>query len=292
VGTQRRLILLTGFSGAGIRAAVNCLSDLGIHCIDHLPLSMVKPLLLEMKTAPFIEKDVALGLHLYEPEEIKRLLSLLQELETQLDVDLVFLTAEVETLLSRFEANRRRHPFAAANPNLTDAIQAEIDFLQPIKRIAKLVIETTNISPSELGRILEQRYFSTSLQRTLFVSIKSFGFKHGMLKPADMIFDVRFLRNPFFTLQLRNQSGLDPGVRDFVLSDPKSIHFLQELDRLHTWLLPQYYEEGKHFLRIGIGCTGGQHRSVCIAEELGLRLRDKNLPYIRIDVSHRDRISG
>lgn len=290
MGTQRRLMLLTGFSGAGIRTAINCLADLGVHCIDHLPLSLMKPLL-AMKTAHFMEKDIALGLHLYEPEEIATLLELLHELDGQLEVDVVFLTAEIDTLLARFEANRRRHPFAATNPNLTDAIQAEIQFLQPIQRVAKLVIETTNISPSELGRVLEQRYFSASLQRTLFVSIKSFGFKHGILKPADMIFDVRFLRNPFFTLKLRNQSGLDQEVRDFVLTDPKAIHFLQELERLHTWLLPQYYEEGKHFLRIGIGCTGGQHRSVCIAEELGLRLREKKLPHIRIDVSHRDRTS-
>lgn len=288
--TKRRLILLTGLSGAGIRAATNCLSDLGVHCIDHLPLSMVKPLL-AMKSTPFMDKDIALGLHLYEREEISSLLALIRELEPQLEVDLVFLTAEVETLLSRFEANRRRHPFSDSNPNLTDSIQAESEFLQPIQRVAKLVIETTNISPSELGRILEKRYFSASLQRTLFVSIKSFGFKHGMLKPADMLFDVRFLRNPFFTLNLRNQSGLDPGVRDFVLTDPKALHFLEELERLHTWLLPQYYEEGKHFLRIGIGCTGGQHRSVCIAEELGFRLREKNLPHVHIDVSHRDRIS-
>ncbi len=288
--TQRRLILITGFSGAGIRSAINCLADLGVHCIDHLPLHLVQPLL-AMKTAPFIDKDIALGLHLYELEEISTFLQLLHELDSQLEVDLVFLTAEVDTLLARFEANRRRHPFAATNPNLTDAIQAEIKFLHPIQRVAKLVIETTNISPSELGRVLEQRYFSSSLQRTLFVSIKSFGFKHGMLKPADMIFDVRFLRNPFFTLKLRNQSGLDKEVRDFVLTDPKAIHFLQELERLHTWLLPQYYEEGKHFLRIGIGCTGGQHRSVCIAEELGFRLREKKLPNIRIDVSHRDRAS-
>ena len=284
-------MLLAGFSGAGIRTAINCLADLGAHCIDHLPISMVKPLL-GMKTTPFMDKDIALGLHLYEKEEITNLLALLIELDAQLEVDLVFLTAEVDTLLARFEVNRRRHPFADFHHNLTDSIQAEIEFLQPIKRVAKLVIETTDISPSELGRVLEQRYFSSSLQRTLFVSIKSFGFKHGTLKPADMIFDVRFLRNPFFTLKLRHQTGLDAGVKDFVLTDPKAIYFLQELERLHTWLLPQYYEEGKHFLRIGIGCTGGQHRSVCIAEELGLRLREKNLPSIRIDVSHRDRASA
>jgi len=285
--TKKRLLLITGVSGAGIRTAVNFLEDLGAHCIDHLPLALVEPLL-AMNTGHLEDKDIVLGIHLYEEVEIERLVRMVKELSSTVDVDLIFLTADLETILSRFETNRRRHPFSTPERSLTGSILAEMAFLEPIRKAAKVVIETTNTPPSDLARVLEQRYFSESLQRTLFVSIKSFGFKHGILRPADMIFDVRFLKNPFFTLGLRKQSGLDQAVQDFVLSDPNAMHFLAELEKLHTWLLPQFYQEGKHFLRIGIGCTGGQHRSVCIAEALGKRLLEQKIPAIRIDVSHRD----
>ena len=160
--------------------------------------------------------------------------------------------------------------------------------LQSVKEIADAAFDTTTWSPHQLSRTIEERYANKTFARNLYVTIASFGFKYGQYRPCDSIYDVRFLDNPHFVNELREKTGLNKAVKDHVFSDKRAGVFLDKLVDLHEFLLPQYFAEGKHYFRIGIGCTGGKHRSVCIAEELSHILTEKQIPNILISVAHRD----
>ncbi len=201
---------------------------------------------------------------------------------------MVFLVANEETLANRYGATRRPHPFLTEGESLTEAIKKERELISPVEWEADVVIDTSGLSPHQLARHIEARYLGEVPPRSLYVTITSFGFKHGQLRPADSIFDVRFLNNPYFVPSLKKLSGLDEPVKHFIREDQKTEVYLQKIIDLNCWLLPQYYAEGKHYFRIGIGCTGGQHRSVFIAETLCQALKDKNLAHLQYSVHHRD----
>lgn len=285
---KRLLVIVTGLSGSGLGSAINVLEDAGNYCIDNLPFRMIQQTLDVLEGELKDNQSIAFSIRFHSPVAPGALADLKRSLKDRVKVDTVFLTAETEVLASRYGTNRRKHPFALEGQSLEVAISNERKTLRAVERECDVVIDTSTLSPQHLARQLESRYRFDVPSRSLNVSITSFGFKHGLHRPVDSLFDVRFLSNPFFIPALRPKSGLDQGVRAFIFEDPNMEALLGRLVDLHSWILPRYYEEGKHYFRIGIGCTGGQHRSVAVAEELALRLHQVNLEHIIISVTHRD----
>jgi RNase adapter protein RapZ len=286
--SERRVILLTGPAGAGRTQAVRTLDDLGYRCIDNLPVEYLD----RMKSLAWeVNENLVIGVDVRREDEATKLASLKIEIAQHVDTKLIFLNAESDVLLSRFQTTRRKHPLLDDSGELRAAILRQKRLLDPIEReVADVVIDTTFLNPHDLAGELESLCREgDSLRRQLHVTMVSFGFKYGILREADLVFDVRFLKNPFFVADLKGRSGQNPQVRDFVLGLEESQVFLDKSMSLIDFLLPQYFMERKHYLRIGIGCTGGQHRSVAIAEELGSKLAHLKMANILVSVSHRDK---
>jgi UPF0042 nucleotide-binding protein len=283
------LILVVGQSGAGLATTVKSLEDLGFYCIDNLPFEMVLPTvdLLVKKQVSTLENGIAMGIHIHAYEQAQEFTNIIKTLKNKIKVVLLFIKADTEVLLTRFSTSRRKHPLLDKCGKIADAIHFERKILEEIEIQADAVIDTSTLSPHNLSRLVESRFQDEHL-RQLFVSIASFGFKYGIYKPTDTLFDVRFLQNPFFVPSLKDKTGLDPEVKEFLFHDKIVSEYLQKLFDWHTWLLPKYYDEGKHFFRIAIGCTGGRHRSVFIADELNKKLKSAKLHGIVVNVSHRD----
>ncbi len=288
-GKNLKVVMVTGLSGAGIKTAVNIFEDHSVYCIDNLPVeSMIYTLeVLQAKKADF-GSSIVLGFHGERSGEVKSFLELCTRLKTQHEVSILYITADIPTIEDRYGANRRKHPLLVAGDSLAAAITKEAYLLEPILQQADHVFDTTNTSPQQLIRMIENSYFSVLGPRKLFVSLISFGYKHGTVRPFDLMFDVRFLSNPYFSLELRELTGLDQAVKDFIAGDQASQELLAMLRRWFFWVLPKYYDEGKHYLRVGIGCTGGQHRSVAIVEELTRQLQELGLENIVFSKNHRD----
>ena len=215
-------------------------------------------------------------------EEMKK------SLEKEADLDLLFLTAEEPILIQRYGTTRRRHPALLHGESWDKAVSREKKWLIPLRESASVFIDTTNYSPKQLASFLEERYKNEVLPRLLNVSLISFGFKYGLCQGVDSVFDVRFLRNPFFDPVLKRKDGTQEEVQKYVFSDPNFEPYIEKIVALHEWLLPRYYEEGKHYFRIGIGCTGGRHRSVSVVEELVRRFAAKKISQITFTAHHRD----
>jgi UPF0042 nucleotide-binding protein len=285
--TKPLLVVILGLSGAGKSTTINALEDNSFRCIDNLPVELLEA------TVRFIlgnsyDRRFALGLDLKSVHDVDEFISMREKIKDKVDLDLLFVTCEEENIIHRYSTTRRKHPLIDQSGQLLSAVRREKEILKGLEKIADVVFNTTSWSPHYLARTIEDRYKKEIRGRNLHVTITSFGFKHGLLKPADEIFDTRFLKNPFFDLKLKNYSGLDSGVQDYIRSDENTEKYLQHLERLHEFLLPNYYLEGKHYFRIGIGCTGGKHRSVYIVEQLAERLAKKAMPHILISVAHRD----
>lgn len=280
------LVILTGISGAGKSIAIKSLEDLGFYCIDNLPISMISSAL------EFIEANevgyYALGMDVRDEHFAKKFPALKKDIKKNLDVDVLYLTADGETIANRYRQTRRKHPLIDTGGALVTAVLREKKLLQSIEKVADGIFETTNWSPHFLARQIEGRYSSQTPSRNLNVTITSFGFKHGPYKQADSLFDVRFLDNPYFVKELREKTGMNKEIKDYVFKDERTHTFLEHMKSFYLFSLPNYYAEGKHYFRIGIGCTGGKHRSVCLAEALGEELAKANLPQVVISVAHRD----
>jgi UPF0042 nucleotide-binding protein len=284
------LIIITGHSGAGLSTAVRALQDVGLYCIDNLPFDFILPSFkLIMSQTEVKWRGIAFGIHIHQSGMVDSFKKLKAQLQQEAHLDTVFLAASSEQIANRYSATRRPHPcFQGHDRTLLEAIQAEKDLLKPIESQADIVIDTSNLAPHQLVRQIESRYQGSIPTRSLHVSLTSFGFKHGQYRPSDAIFDVRFLENPHFIPKLRPQTGKDPEVQAFIEKDPRTNELLARLLDWHLWLLPHYYNEGKHYYRVGIGCTGGQHRSVYVTEAIASALRASKLPNISIEVYHRD----
>jgi UPF0042 nucleotide-binding protein len=279
--TQKKIILLTGMSGAGKTTAVKALEDAGYYCIDNLPSFLLPGLLEDAKCRPELAR-MALGMDARDQgfvTESQKIVSQIKASDHQLTT--VFLEADDRVLLRRYSEMRRRHPFAS--PSVRAGIQAERVLLAKIKAQADLVIDTSRLTPHGLRS--EMLRDSHGTPQTLQVGLVSFGFKHGVPQEVDILFDVRFLPNPYFVPELKPLTGLDPAVSAFVLESAPAREFLDLLLPLLSFLIPQYQREGKAYLTIGIGCTGGQHRSVAITERLR-QLLQAQTPTIFI--THRD----
>lgn len=281
-----QLVIITGMSGAGKTIAVQSLEDLGFFCVDNLP-----PVLIP-KFAELIEQSngkigkVALVIDLRGREFFTALnesLLYMNEHHT-ISCDILFLDAKDEVLVQRYKESRRRHPMSQHSMPL-EGIAAERTLLEDLKGKASLIINTSDLKPAMLKeRIIN--HFGQAQPKSITVNITSFGFKYGIPLDADLVFDVRFLPNPHYIDELRPNTGQHPDVYEYVMKWPETQKFLVKLLDMLEYLIPQYDEEGKSQVVIGIGCTGGKHRSVAIAEYLGQSLKLKESEQIR--VSHRD----
>ena len=275
------ILVITGLSGAGRSATAAVLEDLGWYVVDNLPTSLVDTIV-ELASVPGSEIDrlalVAGRQHL----ELMPKVAAMRANGHQVRV--VYLDATNAELVKRYESSRRRHPLDSETDGLLEAIQLERRLLEPMKGDCDLVIDTTELNVHQLKTKLIGAFEVSALER-LQVSVESFGFKHGLPLDADIVMDVRFLPNPHWEEGLRSLTGLDFAVRDFVLDRDECSEFLQGLVGLLETVLPHYAAEGKSYLTIAIGCTGGHHRSVAVTEEISRRLRLAGQPVL---VSHRD----
>ena len=281
---RQRILLVTGMSGAGKTTTLKALEDLGYDAIDHVPLSLLGRLALPDGTAPRV--PVALGIDVRTRDfGVERALGEVERLADggRVDVRLVFLDCEDEALRRRYTETRHRHPLAAGRP-VSDSIALERELIAPLRTRADLVIDTTSLSPGALKRIVDG-HFDVGAHSEMSIFVTSFSFRLGLPRDADLVFDVRFLANPHYDPELRPMSGLQVPVARFIRRDEGLEPFLETLARLMRPLLPRYAAEGKSYLTIAIGCTGGRHRSVFVAEELGQWLQDEGFP---VHLHHRD----
>lgn len=286
-----RFVIVTGLSGAGLTSALHTLQDNGFYCIDNLPIELLWDTvgLIEAGKIP-TEVGYAFGMDIRSAQFAKKFPAIKKDLASRVDLDVVFIRAESATLQGRYSTARRRHPAEGLAKDLEGQIAKEDALLHPVEEAADIIIDTTHLKPRQLRQFIEARYQNILGRplRTLQAIFVSFGFKFGPLTPAEQLHDVRFLPNPFFEPALKNKTGLDQDVQNFVLQSPASTEMLNKLLELYRFLLPQYLAEGRHFVRIGLGCTGGQHRSVTLVEQLAAQL-SKNLgPEIVISSVHRD----
>ncbi|MFK8023726.1 MAG: RNase adapter RapZ [Ilumatobacter sp.] len=275
------IVLITGLSGAGRSATADVLEDLGWYVVDNLPTTLIGTIVdLAGKPGSDISRLALVGGRRHDA-----LLERISEVRTSgHEVTVLFLEASTPDLVARYNATRRRHPLADQADGLVESIELERQMLQGALAAADLVIDTSDLNVHQLKERLVDA-FSTSTESRLQVSVESFGFKHGLPLDADIVMDVRFLPNPHWNPDLRPLTGHDPKVRDHVVETASGSDFLDRFDDLLASLLPHYRAEGRSYLTVAIGCTGGRHRSVAITEELGARLRGRG---VAVRVSHRD----
>ncbi len=287
---KNSLVLIAGLSGAGRSSVQHFLSDLGYHTIDNLPVALFDELLTLMKKQPEKYKRAALHVDIMSSSDQKAFLDLFASCKKQgLPVYLLFLDCNVETILRRYHETRRPHPGfdPQRDQTLEDTIRRERSRFQPIKEIANLRLDTSNLSIHDLKRQLKSFVdsLSNSSSSTMRINFLTFGFKYGLPLHCDLIADVRFLPNPYFVDHLKDLNGLQDEVYNYVLANQLAQAFIQKYSDLLNFLIPNYVHEGKSYLNIGIGCTGGKHRSVSIARKLQELIPAGN--YIT-SVEHRD----
>ncbi len=276
-------LIITGISGSGKTVASRFLEDLGYYCVDNLPAKLIPSLVnLWLRKEVEIEK-IALVVDMREPGFLSEFPKALEQIRKKASPKLVFLDASDETLLKRFSETRRPHPIMR-NKSVIEAIRLERKRLAPIKEMADEVFDTSTININQLKDLLTKRLVKKKKQ-ALQIALVSFGYKYGVPPDSDLIFDTRFLPNPFYIDDLRGKSGRSKKVRDYVLKSGETRDFLERLMRFLDYLIPKFVAEGKSYLTISIGCTGGKHRSVVIVDKLRDFLRRKRYD---IKIYHRD----
>jgi UPF0042 nucleotide-binding protein len=280
-----QVVILTGVSGSGKTTALRALEDAGFYCVDNLPVVFLEKLLeLSGHTAGEISR-IALVVDAREPRFLADAPQAIQEVRRKgNDVQVLFFDASDESLVRRYSETRRRHPLAGESGTVPDGIAAERRALADLEALADEVIDTTSLNVHELKRLVTKRFAAGEGAR-LGVTLVSFGFRFGIPAHADMVLDVRFLPNPFFVPELKPHPGTDPRVAEFVLGQPDARAFLDRLGDLLGFLLPRYRSEGKSYLTLAVGCTGGKHRSVALAAALAERLEAAGQP---VRLWHRD----
>ena len=279
-------LIITGLSGAGKSRAADVLEDLDYYCVDNMPVALIPRFAELCLDAHGRYERVALVTDVREREGFGELLGILDDLETMdCQVRILYMDADTRTLVRRYKESRRPHPLAGPGISIEQAIQREQELLAPIKERADFVVNSANLTLGMLQNRLFGLFAGEGKKREIDVTVMSFGYKHGIPLDADLVFDVRFLPNPFYVEELRPLCGLDRPVSDFVFSYPQTRMFMQKVEELIDFLLPYYIEEGKLGLTIAIGCTGGRHRSVAIAAELNKYLNVKGIGAVSV---HRD----
>ena len=281
------LVIITGMSGAGRTEAMHTLEDMGYFCIDNLPPTLLMNLVALAGIQAGSLRRLAIVCDLRSKEFFPELQGELKRLQdTNVSYRLIFLDASDDVLIRRFKANRRRHPLHVEGKGIISGIRREREMLSELKETANIVIDTTGLQTTELRKQIRQMVLGAEgMESGLKIDVYSFGFKHGQPIDADIMIDVRFLPNPFYVPSLRTKTGLDDAVREFVLNAPETSRFLDAWLSLLDTILPGYVNEGKQHLSIALGCTGGQHRSVVLAQETGRHLTEAGYSST---VSHRD----
>lgn len=281
-----RFVIVTGMSGAGKLTAQKMMEDMGYYCVDNLPVPLI-PKFVELILEPSQEiTKVVLGIDVRADQSFDDVMTALADLKSKgFAYEILFMEASDATLMKRYKETRRMHPLAMGG-RVADGIAKERKILEKMKVDADYVIDTSHLLTRELKEELDRIFISNKDYNSLMVNIVSFGFKHGIPADVDLVFDVRFLPNPFYIDELKLKTGNDQEVRDYVMSFPEAGEFLQKLTDMISFLIPNYIKEGKNQLIVGIGCTGGKHRSVTLANKLYEQLKDKG--NYGLTVSHRD----
>ena len=280
------LVIITGMSGAGRTVAMHTFEDMGYFCIDNLPPSLLLNLVSLAGLSAGGKRKLAVVCDLRAKEfffELKAELHCISE--AGISSRILFLDSRDDILLARFKASRRRHPLTEDGMTIIDGIQKERELLATVREMAESIVDTSDLESRDLRKQLRDLFSKETEKESLTVSVFSFGFKHGMPIDADIIIDVRFLPNPYYEQELRPLTGLNEKVRSFVLDREETKHFLDSWRKLLDVVMPGYVKEGKQVLSIGIGCTGGQHRSVALAEVTGLYLKQTGY---KTTITHRD----
>lgn len=270
-----RFVIVTGMSGGGKSTALKMLEDAGFYCVDNLPISLIEKFV-ELISMPNSEiSKVALGLDVRSDQSFEDATRILEQLKQKgYKFEILFMDADEKVLIKRYKETRRVHPLAA-DGRVEDGVRAERKVLENIRRSADYVIDTTNLLTRELKEELDRIFVENGEYNSLMVTVMSFGFKYGIPADADLVFDVRFLPNPFYIDELKQKTGNDKEVQDFVMAHGESEAFMDKLIDMIQFLIPNYVKEGKYRLVIAIGCTGGKHRSVTLANELYKRMKDR-----------------
>ena len=281
---QTELVVITGLSGSGKATILKAFEDMGYYAVDNLPVSLMPDFADLVRRSPEIER-AALVVDIREGEKISALPRQLRQLQRSLKTTVLFLEASDEALLRRFSETRRPHPLGGRSATVKSSIAAERKRLQPIRDLADRVIDTTKFNVHELRAHITALFRRDQDGKNILISCVSFGYKAGVPDDADLVFDVRFLPNPHFITKFRPKTGKDKPVADYIRGFPQTREFINRISELLVYLLPHYIREGKSYLTIGFGCTGGRHRSVMIAEELQKRLAQAGY---RVKIQHRD----
>ena len=281
-----KFVILTGMSGAGKSTALKIMEDIGYFCVDNLPIALIEKFAELVNVSGGELQKAAVGVDIRSGQALDELQDVLDKLnQTEIDFDILYLDSADEVLVKRYKETRRTHPLAAGE-RVDRGIQKERRRLEFLRKQADYIVDTSNMLTRELKAELEKIFVQNQDYKNLFVTIVSFGFKYGIPTDSDLVFDVRFLPNPYYVEGLRAKTGNDKEIQDYVMQYPEAGQFLDKLEEMVKFLIPHYITEGKTALVISIGCTGGKHRSVTLANGLFERLKHQKEFGIKID--HRD----
>lgn len=276
-----RILIVSGLSGSGKTVALRAVEDAGFYCVDNIPVSLISSLIDKISRQKD-SKHIAIGIDIREREFLENIDASITLLRKKFPVMILYLEAEPAVLVRRFKETRRPHPLGGS---LEDAIKEEKEVLSGLKTDADRIIDTSTLSPHELRRLVTSLYAQKAGHKDLAVNVISFGFKYGIPQNIDLLFDVRFLPNPHFVPELKELTGRDRKVSDYVFSQPVTKQFMKKVKDLLGFLIPHYIREGKSYISIAFGCTGGKHRSPAISEEVFRFMAKENLD---LHVIHRD----
>lgn len=277
------LVIITGMSGSGKQTALKAFEDLGFYAVDNLPIAFV-PKFADLSRDTKTRRRAALIIDIREGAVLRQFPKMFRELRKRLDVKLLFLDADDEALRRRFSETRRPHPLGA-EATVLSSLKDEREQLRPIRRLADLLIDTTKLNVHELRALISANFQGAQENNKIVVYVNSFGFRHGVPPDSDLVFDVRFLPNPNYIPEFKKLTGRHPSVARYIRSFPQTGEFINRISDLLIYLLPHYIREGKSYLTISFGCTGGHHRSVLIADEIQKRLKKAGFT---VTAHHRD----
>ena len=282
-GRKPELVVITGMSGSGKASVLKALEDLDYYAVDNLPVDLI-PKFAELTRDSATFRCAALVVDIREGAGLKRFPEIYERVRQSIPTRMVFMEAEPETLMRRFSETRRPHPLGVEQ-SIADSIRAEIKALKPIRDLADIIINTSKFNVHELRAFIHDKFRTAQNESTIMVYVTSFGYRHGVPPDSDLVFDVRFLPNPNYIPKFKKLTGRHPAVARYIRSFPQTAEFLGRISELLIYLLPHYIQEGKSYLTIGIGCTGGHHRSVMIADQIRKNLTTAGYP---AKASHRD----
>ena len=280
------LVIITGLSGSGKGTVLKCLEDLGYYSVDNLPIGLI-PKFAELTRSPRT-RYAALVVDIREGEGLQRFPKIFQQIRRKVPTRLVFLEADDETLIRRFSETRRPHPLGTER-SVAKSIRAERQMLAPIRALADHIVNTSKFNVHELREFMAETFRGSRGQGDIMVYVTSFGYRNGVPPDSDLVFDVRFLPNPNYIPQFKQLTGRHPSVARYIRSFPQTVEFIDRISDLLIYLLPHYIHEGKSYLTIAFGCTGGRHRSVMIADEIRKRLARAGF---KVKTTHRDALKG